>query len=152
MRSPLLAACAGSLVLGGCQLVLPIHEVPDAGDSSPPSDGGGASDSSSVAPDSSSATDAGAQDAKGCDMAFGGLPACDECINEECCPEITQCFSADADVECAAIEMCIEMCALGDFACPMQCVNAHPTGKNDYASFVQCAESKACAGACGDAG
>jgi hypothetical protein len=141
MRSPLLAACAGSLVLGGCQLVLPIHEVSDAGDSSPPSDGAGA--------DTASASETGSGDATmTCDKVFTGRKACDACVNQMCCSEIIQCF--DVDSECAALEKCIENCGLGDFGCPSQCGSTYPSGENDYGSLVECTQG--CDGACGDAG
>jgi hypothetical protein len=148
MRAPAFAGYAVALVLTGCQWVLPIREVSDAGDSSPPSDGGGAADSSS-ATDTSSATEASSKDAMACDMVFTGNPQCDDCVNEMCCSEITQCF--DADSACAAIQACIEKCGL-NFECPSQCVNANPTGATDYEKLVECTREQPCAGICGDAG
>jgi hypothetical protein len=141
MRSPGLVGCAGALILVGCQWVLPIHEVSDAGDASPPSDGA-ASDSSTA--------EASSNDAMSCDMPFTGDPTCDECVNATCCPEITQCFGG-ADKECAAIQSCIEQCGITDFQCPPQCVSAHPQGQNDYGRLVDCSKSKPCSSAC-DAG
>lgn len=83
-----------------------------------------------------------------CDLVTGNH-ACDDCVHEFCA---APCHSCETNAECVAILDCIkERCVTGgvDFACALECENAHPEGTSDFDGLVtgQCTRGF-CGGIC----
>lgn len=81
----------------------------------------------------------------------GTSSQCDQCLDTKCEGELAAC-----DVECIALEACIEtLCKhLGEIgspdegACFVNCQNAHPKAKNKHLAVVDCSQTGNCLPPC----
>lgn len=146
----------------GCQWVLPIHEghegpasnedggaVSEAGAASREAGGavneagGAASDATKDAMTPEATTPEGGSPVS-CNQAYDPKPACNQCLNEQCCALLDRCLRGNA--ECEALAECAANC-LSD-SCVTGCATKHPSGKSDFEAADRCT-ANACASACG---
>jgi len=70
--------------------------------------------------------------------------ACDTCLDQSCCPQLTACLNQTA---CTNLVSCEANCASGDTTCMNSCKASYPSGTTSVASFLTCIDN-ACSASC----
>jgi hypothetical protein len=78
---------------------------------------------------------------------FGDSADCQECLQDNCCPEGDRCARS---AECMALATCANDCAdAGDVtSCQQDCISQHPLGQEPYNLLLICMGGDACSTRC----
>ncbi len=129
----------------GCQWVLPLHQEDEATfrDGAAPGGEGGAVDATTpdaIVSSDGAVTDGTPRPDTGCSTPWTYYPPCDDCLNRNCCEELTRCFVTNA--ECKALGDCIGKCGFDFITCPQNCAAAHDGGIDDYNRANACSTNR----------
>jgi hypothetical protein len=143
----LLAVPSGAL-LTGCQWVLPLHEGDADGRDGSATNQGDAEGSEAAAIDASGSDGAEGVDSASppCTGKYTYVPACDDCLNQNCCAEATACFITNR-AQCFGLFECIASCGFDFFTCPNTCRATYEAGIDDFERINGCANGS-CPVAC----